>query len=392
LLKELPTMLDTILVPLDGSEQAARAVPYATMLARSAGAKVVLMRALSRRAPGNASEEREEIRTELYLDAAVLRADGLSTESVVRRIWPIRATDIAGAISAAVDEQGAGLIVMSTHGRSGLGRWLYGSVTDGVLRQTTTPVLLVPPHADQPLPTDRPLRLLVPLDGSELAQEATLTAEVLAETVDAEIVLLRVVEPPAYPLYGDGYAYIPFDPDAQLAEAKQYIQEEANRLQAAGKRVTVRALVGQPSTMVAQVAHDEDVDIIMMATHGRGGLTRLVLGSVATATLQRAQVPVLLVRPSAVREGDDTSRLAPAAEDETVSDVPAAPAAPTIDVHLSMADLELLERGIKTLAYTPGYDYRQAPKVHVLLDRLRGAAQRLERAAHSDAPEPATTR
>ena len=384
-------MLNTILVPVDGSDFAERAVPYAAMFARSVAARVVLMRVLPHRAPGSATDELGAIQAYLNLDAGVMRAGGLGVETIVQRVRPVHADDVARAITATADEQGAGLIVMSTHGRSGFGRWLYGSVTDSVLRQAATPILLVPPHAGRPLPTDQPIRLLVPLDGSELAEEAIRSAELLAGATGAELILLRVVEPPTYPLYGEGYAYIPFDPDIEVVEARRYMQGEVDRLQAAGKRVTARTVVGHPSAMVARVAHDEGADFVMMATHGRGGLARLVLGSVATATLQRADVPVLLVRPSAMLQADKPSHMAPEAASElvTASEPSAALAMPTIDVPLSVGDLELIERGLKTLAYTPGYDYHQAPSVHVLLDRLGGAVQSLEATGRAEAPEPA---
>jgi nucleotide-binding universal stress UspA family protein len=293
-------MLHTILVPLDGSELAAQALPYAAALAGSAGMKLVLMRALPLQESGKPVDDQEETPTDLTLAAAVLKTMGVSAETVVHRIQHGHASDIAEAISTVAAEQYAELIVMSTHGRSGLGRWLYGSATDSLLRRTSTPVLLVPPHAERPLPTDRPIRLLVTLDGSELAEEAIAAAELLAGTTDAEIYLLRVVEPPSYPLYGDGYSYIPYDPDIELAEARRYLQVEVDRLQAAGIRATARAVIGQPSSMVAQIARDEAADIVTMATHGRSGLARLVLGSVATATVQRVDVPVLLVRPAAM--------------------------------------------------------------------------------------------
>jgi nucleotide-binding universal stress UspA family protein len=274
------------------------------------------MRVLPHRDPGTATDELGEIQASLNLDAGAMRAGGLDVETIVQRVRPVHADAVARAITVTADEQGAGLIVMSTHGRSGFGRWLYGSVTDRVLRLTSTPILLVPPHAGRPLPTDQPIRVLVPLDGSELAEEAIHGAEQLAGATGAELSLLRVVEPPTYPPYGEGYAYIPFDPDIELVEARRYMQGEVDRLQAAGKRVTARTIVGHPSVMVARVAQDEAADIVMMATHGRGGLARLVLGSVATATLQRADVPILLVRPSAMRQADKPSHMAPEATGE----------------------------------------------------------------------------
>jgi nucleotide-binding universal stress UspA family protein len=388
--EEAPTMLATIVVPLDGSDFAARAIPYATTLARSADAQLILARVLPHRSPGSAIDELAGIQANMNLDAEAIRADGLQAEPVVRRIQPVQAEDVARAITELADERRAELIVMSTHGRSGIGRWLYGSVADSVLRQSAIPVLLVPPHAERPLPTDRQLRLLVPLDGSELAEEAIETTERLAGSLNAELLLLSIVEPPPYPLYGDGYTYIPFDQDVELRSSRQYLQSQVDRLQARGIKVSARATTGSPSSIVAQVARDAEVDAVMMATHGRSGLARLVLGSVATAVLQQVNVPVLLVRPTAMRQpvsppSDVQEAEAGAAAPSTSS------ATPTVDVGLSMSDLELIERGLKTLAFTPGYDYHQAPRIRALVDRLERAVQHLETDEHADVPKPETS-
>jgi nucleotide-binding universal stress UspA family protein len=299
-------MLDSILVPLDGSSLAERAVPYATALAGAARAKLVLMRALPIRPPGSAIDEQEGIRSELEHYADGLRATGLTVDVIVHRVYVV---DVARAICAAAEERHAGLIVMSTHGRSGLDRWIYGSVADTVLRQSEIPVLLVPPPAEQPLPTDRPLRVLVPLDGSELAEEALGIAEQLAETVGAELVLLRVVEPPGYALYGDGFAYLPYDEEAELNDARAYLQAHVDRLRADGKPAAMRVVLGPPATVVTQAAQETGADLVAMATHGRGGLARLVLGSIAASTLQRATVPVLLVRPAALSQTDEEAEI-----------------------------------------------------------------------------------
>ena len=175
---------------------------------------------------------------------------------------------------------------------------------DSVLQQSSIPVLLVPPHVERPLPTDRPLRLLVTLDGSELAEEAIGAAELLVGSPGAELVLLRVVESPPYPLYGPGYAYVPWDEDAERASARQYLQAQVDRLQARGINATAQHAIGSPASVIGQVARDVEADIVVMATHGRTGLPRLVLGSVATSVLQQAETPVLLVRPGAMRQAD----------------------------------------------------------------------------------------
>ena len=147
-------------------------------------------------------------------------------------------------IVATAAELGVDLIVMSTHGRGGLGRLYYGSVADEVLRGSPVPVLLV--HASSRIvpPAASGSRVVVPLDGSAFGEVAIEQAVDLARTVAADLVLLRVVEPLSGAAYGD------------------------------------------PSG-----------GLIAMATHGRTGVARFALGSVATAVLQQATVPVLLVRP-----------------------------------------------------------------------------------------------
>ena len=291
-------MLDTILVPLDGSELEKRALPAARALTRATQARIVLMRAIPPRRPGSATDEKEAIKEELVATGNALRADGITIKAVVRHIFML---DVAHEICAAANDERAGLIIMSTHGEGGPGRWIHGSVADSVLQQAETPVMLVPLRADHSWPTDRRARILVPLDGSELAVEGLELAERLAETVDAELHLLRVIEPPPYPLYGEGYAYIPYDEEAELTEARRYLRAHVDRMQAAGRTATMRVLVGRPSSLIAEAAREAEMDIIVMATHGRGRLARLVLGSVAAGTVQRANVPVLLVRPTAVR-------------------------------------------------------------------------------------------
>jgi nucleotide-binding universal stress UspA family protein len=237
-----------------------------------------------------------EADADLAAAARTLRSEGLSVEARVCYGSPA---------PAIVDEARLGqadLIVMSTHGRGGVGRWIYGSVADGVLRQAETPVLVVPPAADPAWSRTGDARVLVPLDGSALADEALGPAAALAVALGATLVLVRVVEPLSY-----GYLYgQPYLPTTELdfAETKRTAEDDlaalAQRLRAQGHRVATRVEVGPPVQTLAWIAADEGVAAIAMATHGRGGLARLVMGSVATGLLQRAELPVLLVRPSSV--------------------------------------------------------------------------------------------
>jgi nucleotide-binding universal stress UspA family protein len=207
--------------------------------------------------------------------------------------------DATSAILDASVDMPADLIVMSTHGRGGIGRWLYGSVADQVLVRATVPVLLVPAACDHPWPDDRRLKILAPLDGSDLSEAALGPARVLSRAVGADLLLLRVIEQDASVVWGVdpiGVALQRVTPE-ELGEARQYLDELADPPGPVDRSVDVLVDAGDPASVISRIARQERVDLIAMATHGRTGLARLTMGSVATSTLQRAHVPVLLVRP-----------------------------------------------------------------------------------------------
>jgi nucleotide-binding universal stress UspA family protein len=383
-------MLKTILLPLDGSSLAERALRYAAVLARRCEARVVLVQAVQAHTlPGtDPSEAQVDVTTgaEQYLRTAVgrLGADGIVSETHVYYDDPVHAI-----LDLAVRQQ-ADLIVMATHGRGGLGRMLYGSVADQILRRATIPVLLVPSIVEHAWPADGPLSLLIPLDGSELATQALQAAELLTESFGSRVTLLRVVQPVPYPLYGEGYAYVPYDEDAEVADARRYLDEQATWLGERGVHVTTDVVVGDPARAIGEIARAKDVDVVVMATHGHVGLSRLILGSVATATLRHTTAPLLLVRPSAAQVvGTECS-----VRDEAGSSTDSASSRPviagedvarTITVQVSEAELELVDHGLRALGHAPGYDYG-----HVLA--ARALADRLKCSAHTDAVEPVSTR
>lgn len=251
-------MRSTILVPLDGSSLAAHALPIAERLAQATGGRVL----------------------SVHIDKAGRR----------------------GSVAAGILQQArsncAGLIVMATHARTAPGRLIYGSVADEVLRNAELPVILVAPDvATTPAPRGS---IIVPLDGSELAESALMPALELGRDLGAAIVLLDVIPFPPYALYGDPGLYVnAYDIDATLDEAKQYLRRIAGNVRAEGLTVRMRTEVGQPADVIVEVARQEGAELIAMATHGRGGVSRAILGSVSTATLQHARVPVMLVHPRA---------------------------------------------------------------------------------------------
>jgi nucleotide-binding universal stress UspA family protein len=319
-------MYRTILVPLDGSELAERALPYAAVLAWGSGAHLALVR-VAHEEPRTDAPEGTTLAwatgTQPLIERTTGRGGATAPEddggaapgpaeylegAAAGLAFPQTAVAVASgppaaAILAEARGRGADLVVMATHGRTGLGRALYGSVADAVLRHADRPVLLVPTTAPPGPPADGPRRVLVALDGSPFAEAALRPAQDLAQALGAGLLLLRVVGPPGA-AFGGTLGEVPSDPEGELAEARAYLDAVTGRLPAPpepgrGAGPERRILPGAPAQTIAAVAGQEEVTAIAMATHGRSGLARAVLGSVAAEVLHRTSVPVLLVRPRA---------------------------------------------------------------------------------------------
>lgn len=321
-------MLSRLLVPLDGSPIASRSLPYAVALARALRGEILLVHVVPDPPAGQAAARVTDV--DLDRLAAELRAGGITARPCV---VAAAHRGVAHAILEVAREQLAGLIVMSTHGRSGVGRWLYGSVAEELVGAGEVPVVLVSAVCARSWPAERPRALLVPLDGSALAEAALPLAGHLAATLQADLHLLRVVEPVDEARYR-GWAPRITDPAAELGEAWRYLEAIASPLRRARGMVEVHVRLGPAPSTIALLAEELGVDLIVMATHGRGGLPRLVLGSVATATLQRASMPILVVRPGALPRA---VRATPRAAQDLLLPGEA------VTVNLTPAELSLLE-------------------------------------------------
>jgi len=300
-----------VLVPLDGSPEAERALPWGVQQAARRRAPLLLVRAVGYPyavAPGPDDAElserllcaaREEAGAYLRDRAAALRqtAPGLALRTVARL------GDPATVLLRAEREEGAQLVVMSIHGRSGLQRWVRGSVAEAVLRRGETPVLLVrsPAAARTARLAREGERVLVPLDGSDLAAAAVPEA---ARSVapGAQLVLATVV-PPRSASGGADPAAAGTGPVGVSAHAlaQRRLEAVALGLRRRGLRATAVVLTAvDPAAALVDLATLEEVDLVVMATHGRGGWDRWRYGSVADAVSRTAPVPVLLVRPQVV--------------------------------------------------------------------------------------------
>jgi nucleotide-binding universal stress UspA family protein len=219
---------------------------------------------------------------------------------------------VTDVLSAYALLNGVDLIVMSTHGRSGLARAWKGSVSDALMRSSRVPVLLVRPGGDHPRVTQPqgPPRVLIALDGSRLAEEVVERAVDLGRPLDADYSLVRVVNPLG--LTGDLSAvFAPSTAKALTAqheaEAQSYLTETAWWLRDRGLRVETTVLLSEhPAEAILAEAARARADFLALATHGRSGLQRLLLGSVAERVLSGATVPLLLCRPRTDRRAQRT--------------------------------------------------------------------------------------
>ncbi len=303
-------MLRTILVPLDGSALAERALPIACDLARRAGGAVHLVRAhvpiavIAANGEGAilspdllGADEGLRARAARYVTDVAARAAadwGVTTHAVCEDGSP------AGLITEVADRVEASLIVMTTHGEGGFTPGWLGSVTDAVIRHSHRPVLALPEndaHGGDPFV---PRRILVALDGSPRADAILPAARELAVAFGAEVELIRVVAPfvpnDAVSVLTAGQPD-PFGIDAESVGAKRALDAAARVLAGAGLEVTTTVRVDlSPTRCLLDHVKATAPDCLAIATQGRG-LSRIFLGSVADKLLRAAGRPILALRP-----------------------------------------------------------------------------------------------
>ena len=287
-----------ILVPLDGSSLAERALPYACWLAERHGAELTLVRCVE------TGVQTIDAAHHSAIGAALLYLEELAGRPPAR--LPVTTAVYCGepveGILEEIHLRRPDLVVMATHGRTGL-RVVLGNVADAVARRSPVPVLLIPPACAREwgmgAAGGRPLTILAPLDGSDLAAAALPAIEQLVGGIretDARITLYGVVQLMPALYYVNGQAGQVQDAGAEIDGLETYLALLARRV-ARFSDVRTQVEFGSPARRIAEHAHDYEVDLVVMATHGRGGLSRLLLGSVATSVLGQLEVPLLLVRP-----------------------------------------------------------------------------------------------
>lgn len=298
-------MFEKVLVPLDGSEVAEVALPWAEELAGRLGSELTLVHVYEpiqfgvRTTTASAyplehfymkqTSQATKQRAERFADTAARKA--IKVESVVL------GGNVAEEIVKYVDEEDINLIVMATHGRSGITRWAMGSVAEKVLRAARQPVMLIRAKGARPDVREKGAlnRILVPLDSSESSEVIVPCVAELASKLKLEVVLLHVLH------VGSEHGIQPTEwLESLRVPAEEYIDKVSVQLKKEGiptKAVVRKLTAGTMAEEIIEFADEMHADVVAMSTHGRSGIGRWVFGSVTDRVLRGGNTPILLVRP-----------------------------------------------------------------------------------------------
>ena len=300
-------MYDRILVPLDGSKLAEQVLPYVKLIGKRLDAQIELFQAVAS-PPLDLADPQHGVyidtiaagllnraETELQTAAEPLRQDGLTVTCRATMDNP------AEGIVAEAEKDPSTLIAMSTHGRSGLARWVLGSVTDKVLHAATNPLLIVRSREKEIYTPDVELReVIVPLDGSDLAEKVLPHVAAIAKSLDLAVTLVRVTPP-----VGSFYGHMDLITSSQQAtlnteadiRARAYLNEIEGRVREGGVGEVKNLYIhGNPPEVIVDLARGTAHSLVAMTTHGRSGVGRWLLGSVTDRVVRHSGDPVLVIR------------------------------------------------------------------------------------------------
>jgi nucleotide-binding universal stress UspA family protein len=300
-------MYEKILVPLDGSELAEVALPYAEELAGKLGSEVTLLHVCE------SAEAQYHHMHQLYIQKMVAATKRGAKQYLVKpdaKAIMVKSAILSGHPAEQIvdfaEKQGIGLIVIATHGWSGIRRWVLGSVADKVVRATKQPVALIRAKGvhHHTFAEGKLNKTLIPLDGSKEGEAVIPYVEELASGLKGEVVLLQVVPPPSpvFAVPGET-AQIPYtqaEVELLKVNAGSYLEKVANALKDKHIKVEFEVRVGNTGNEIIKLADEVHADLVAMSTHGWSGITRWALGSTADKVLNGGNTPLLLVRSPGV--------------------------------------------------------------------------------------------
>ncbi len=302
-------MYKKILVPLDGSDLAECVLPYVESLASAEDkVSITFLYVITIDIPLASQKYKSSIEADARSGA----------ESYLKRLFAkLKYKDIAtsvittGKAAEAIvdyaDKENIDLIIMATHGRSGLSRWSHGSVADKVLHNSKIPVWLINSNAiKRTFPRKgHKISILIPLDGSKLAEGVlkhvnALSSQMGKENVDIHI--FRAVElfappfiyPPEMPINLE--EYLQYEKKRAVDICAEYLQKVLRKTEKEGLQASYATLEGNPADVIIDYANKKDIDFIVMSTHGRTGISRWAFGSIAEKVMQSSPCPVFIVR------------------------------------------------------------------------------------------------
>jgi nucleotide-binding universal stress UspA family protein len=303
-------MRPTVVVPLDKSSKAEISLPIAAALAHQTEGMILLISVIEAPSEIGAwlhAEEAVEAWVDHHMDVdqyLTRIADGISgapADTLVSTGNP------SVEINAIAQDQVDPVIVMASHARTGVSRITVGSVAASVIHDARCPVIVVRRTDEE---SAAPLagalkRLVVALDGSEFAEQALSSAQAVLGGTGLDIHLLRVVETNKW--YGSTYAQVDYAAmqlyiDAEREVATTYMKDKAAELELAGNIVTWDVCEGLVADHISQATGSFNADLIVMSTHGRTGLRRMLMGSVAERVIHDSGKPVMLVNPQAMAD------------------------------------------------------------------------------------------
>lgn len=304
-------MYKMIMVPTDCSGFDREAILVALRIAERSQAKVRLVRIHSSGAFFGMDSSPDAVTAsahvlELQREWIMQELDALAAEcrniSDVDIGVALEDGPVSDTLDAYANRNEVDLIVMCSHGRAGIARLSLGSVTDSLIRRTTIPVLIVKPHPSylDPQAGDPFRRIVVPLDGSSVAEQILPEVVALAKVEDSEVTLMRVVVPGTSAQKAIANKSTPWW-DKDVAAAEAYLFRTADKLREEGLRTKIDVVMGENvAQSIADYASRESADLVAIATHGRGGFARALRGSVADVVTRISRTSMLVLRPVGV--------------------------------------------------------------------------------------------
>lgn len=296
-------MYRKLLVPLDGSELAELALPYAEELGGKLGTEIILAQVV------NTPKDAQDTAIQVYLHGvasvtarnAMKHVPKLGGEEIRTRT-EILVGDPAEVLLEYAEKESVDLILMATHGRTGIRRWALGSVATKIATAADCPVVLIRARGARKDVREKGAirRILVPLDGSKASEKVLPHVRELVNGLKAEVTFFQTIQP-LYNAVGtpDGIIYVPYTPEEMksfVVGAEDYLARACAPFRELGIAVHQKVTLGDPAEEIIRFADESSADLVAMATHGRTGIYRWMIGSVADKVLHAGNTPIFVVR------------------------------------------------------------------------------------------------